>query len=247
MLKGTYKMSPNRLKSFAAVSALFGILFGFIHVTSAMADTQYVSDLLIISVREGPEPDAPVLGYLRSAARVDVQEETDELMRIQTEDGLRGWVRKRFIVKDKPKAVIIMELEEKIALLEDDIKTLQKGSNTQELTDMIKESKQQIADLTESLKNEKKRSSALQDKLTQVNATYQTLANKEGKNADTLKELASLKVENKVLQDKIAALPPTDATSSVLSGNMKWFLIGSGVLLLGFLIGRSIKGKRTRY
>ena len=55
-----------------------------------------------------------------------------------------------------------------------------------------------------------------------------------------------LKIENKALQDKIAALPPADATS-VLSGNMKWFLIGSGVLLFGFLIGRSIKGKRTRY
>ena len=86
----------------------------------------------------------------------------------------------------------------------------------------------------------------MQEKLTQVNATYETLVNEQGKNADTIKEFATLKVENKALKDKIAALPPTDATS-VLSGNMKWFLIGSGVLLLGFLIGRSIKGKRSRY
>lgn len=246
MLKKTSKMSPVRLKSAPAAFALLVILFGSVHVTPAMADTQYVSDLMIISVREGREPDAPVLGHLRSAEQVDVLLETDDLMQIQTEDGLQGWVRKKFIVKDKPKAVIIMELEEKIASLEDDIKTLQKGSDTQALTDTINESKQQIADLTDSLKNEKKRSSALQEKLTQVNATYQTLANKEGKHADTVKELSSLKAENKALKDKIAALPPTDATS-VLSGNMKWFLIGSGVLLLGFLIGRSIKGKRTRY
>jgi SH3 domain protein len=246
MLKENSKMSPIRLNFFPVVFALLVILFEFIHATPAMADTQYVSDLMIISVREGREPDAPVLGYLRSAAQVDVLEETDDLMRIQTEDGLQGWVRKRFIVKDKPKAVIIMELEEKIASLEDDIKTLQKGSDTQALTDTIKESKQRIADLSDSLKNEKKRSSALQEELTQVNTTYQILADKQGKHADTVKELTSLKAENKALQDKIAALPPSNATS-VMSGNMKWFLIGSGVLLLGFLIGRSIKGKRTRY
>ena len=82
-------MSLNRLKDFSVIFVFFVILFGLLHVTSATADTQYVSDLLIISVREGQEPDAPVLGYLRSAARVDVQEETDEFMRIQTEDGLR--------------------------------------------------------------------------------------------------------------------------------------------------------------
>ncbi len=59
------------------------------------------------------------------------------------------------------------------------------------------------------------------------------------------KLFVSEKVEKlKALKEKVAAQSPTN-TTSMLSGNMKWFLIGGGVLLLGFLIGRSIKGKRS--
>jgi len=49
--------------------------------------------------------------------------------------------------------------------------------------------------------------------------------------------------ENKTLKAKIATQPNNPAP--MLSGNMKWFLIGGGVLLFGFLIGRSIKTKRS--
>lgn len=238
-------MSTLRLKSIFAVFVFLGSLYGIVLVSAAVADTQYVSDLMIISMKEGQDPDTPVMGYLQSAASVEVLEETEELMRIRTEDGTQGWVRKKFIVKDKPKAVIIRELEEKIALLEDDIKTLQKGSDPQDLTNTIKEYKQQIVALTTSLENEKKTTLTLQKNLQEVNATYQALVNKQKNTADTIKELASIKDENQALKDKIAALPPIDSTP-MLSGNMKWFLIGGGVILLGFLMGRAIRGgKRT--
>lgn len=240
-------MRTLRLKSVFAFSVFLCSLYGIVFAPTVTADTQYVSDLLIISVKDGQDPDAPVLEYLRSAAPIEVLEETEELMRIQTEDGTQGWVRKKFIVKEKPKAVIIMELEEKIALLEYDIKTLQEGSDSQGLTNTIIENRQQIASLTASLENEKKTSLTLQEKLAQVNATYQALVNKHKNVADSIKELASLKEENKVLKDKIAAMPPPDSTP-VMSGNMKWFLIGCGVLLLGFAIGRSVrKGEKRVY
>ena len=239
-------MSTLRLIFVFAVSVFMCSLYGIILLPTAVADTQYVSDLMIISMKEGQDPDTPVVGYLRSAAAVEVLEETGELMRIQTEDGSQGWVRKKFIVKDKPKAVIIRELEEKIALLEDDIKTLLKGSDTQDLTNTIKEYKQQIVLLTTSLENEKKTTSTLQDNLQEVNAAHQALVNTHKNTADTIKELASLKDENQALKDKIAALPSMDSTP-MLPGNMKWFLIGGGVLLLGFLIGRAIRGSKRAH
>ena len=239
-------MSTLRLISVFAVFVFICSLSGIILLPAAVADTQYVSDLMIISMKEGQDPDTPVVGYLRSAAAVEVLEETGELMRIQIEDGSQGWVRKKFIVKDKPKAVLIKELEEKIALLEDDIKTLQKGSDTQDLTNTIKEYKQRIVLLTTSLENEKKTKLTLQDNLQEVNAAYQALVNTHKNTADTIKELASVKDENRTLKDKIAALPPMDATP-MLPGNMKWFLIGGGVLLLGFIMGRAIRGGRRTH
>jgi len=237
-------MCPLRLKSILATSLFFFTLYGLIPVTTVMAETQYVSDVLIISVKDGQDPDAPVIGFLRSATPLEVLEETEDLMRIQTEKGLQGWVRKKFIVADKPKAVIIKELEEKISLLESDIKTLQEGSDSRELVTEMSGYKQAILELTNSLKKESKTRLDLQKELKQINAKYQQLSNKSKAHTRISKELASLKNENKTLKDKIAVQPPT-STTSMLSGNMKWFLIGSGVLLLGFLIGRSIKGKRS--
>jgi len=235
-------MNTLRVKVFFAVSVFF--FYGFILIPTVMADIQYVSDLLIISVKDGQGVDAPVIGYLRSAAPVDVLEETEELMRIRSEDGTQGWVRKKFIVAEKPKAVIIGELEEKIVILEESIKTLQQGSDTEGLQGMIDGYKQKIATLTASIANEKRTRLALQKDLKKINAKYQQLLNNGKKTADISKELASLKTENKTLKDKIAAKPPADAIP-VLAGNMKWFLIGGGVLLLGFIIGRAISGKKS--
>jgi len=237
-------MCTLRLKSIFAPSIFFLTLFVLFLVSSVIAETQYVSDVLVISVKEGQDPDAPPIGYLRSATPLEVLEETEELMRIQTEKGLQGWVRKKFIVAEKPKAMIIKELEEKIAQLEGDIQTNPDGSDFQELSANVSGYKQEILELSGSLKKESKTRLALQKELKQVKAKYQQLSNISKDKAGISKELASLKNENKALKDKMAAQPPTH-TPPMLSGNMKWFLIGSGVLLFGFLVGRSIKGKRS--
>ncbi len=237
-------MCTLRLKSIFATSIFFFILFGFVAVTTVMAETQYVSDVLIISVKDGQDPDAPAIGYLRSATPLEVLEETEELMRIQTEKGLQGWVRKKFIVAEKPKAVIIKELEEKIVQLESDIKTIQEGSDSQKLATKVSGYKKENAELTSVLKKESKTRRALQKELKQINTKYQKLVKISKDNASISKELTSLKNENKALNEKFVSQPAIDSPP-MLSGNMKWFLIGGGVLLLGFLIGRSIKGKRS--
>ena len=237
-------MSTLRLNSCIALYVLFFCLCGFVPMHTAMADVQYVSDLLIISVKENQDPDSSVVGYLRSAAAVEILDETEELMQVRAEDGIQGWVRKKFIVVDKPKAIIIRELEEKIALLEDDIKTLRQGSDAQDLHAVIDGYKQELVTLTASLENEKQMRSALQKDLKQVDQNYQQILDKNKQNEGIGKELASVRNENKALKEKIAALAPVTETPA-LSGNMKWFLIGGGVLLFGFIIGRSIRGKRT--
>jgi SH3 domain protein len=237
-------MRSLRLKSFFSLSVLLVGLYGFILIPTAMADIQYVSDLLIISVKDGQNPDADTIGYLRSATALEVLEETEELMHIQTEDGLKGWVRKKFIVSDKPKAIIIGELEQKIALLEDELETPQEGSDTEGFKKVIQDYKQEIVSLSAALEKEKKASQALRNDLKKTKTRNQQLLKKANDKSDDNKKLTVLMEENKTLKAKIAA-QPTDGTAPMLSGNMKWFLIGGGVLLFGFLIGRSIQAKRS--
>ena len=238
-------MTSFRLKHITTVAVFFfSLLGGFISIPAAMAEIQYVSDLLIISLKESQDPDAPVIGYLRSAAALEILDETEEMMLVRTEDGKQGWVRKKFIVKDKPKALIIGELEEKIAGLESDINTLQQGSPEEGFQKVTDGYKQEIASLKTALEDESKNRLALENELKQINDAHQQLLNKSRSNQGIDKELASLKNENKVLKDKMAVQSPAGAPP-VLSRNMKWFLIGGGVLLLGFIIGRSIRKQRT--
>jgi SH3 domain protein len=245
--KGISAMRTLRLQSVLTVFVLSCCLYGFVLTPSAIADIQYVSDLLIISIRESQNPEAPVIGYLRSATPIEVVEETQDLMRIQTEDGTQGWVKKKFIVKDKPKAVIITELEEQIALLEENVKTLQQGSDSQALINTINEYKKQVLALTTSLETEKETTLTLQKNLQQLNATHQALEKKHKNTDETIKEVAAIKTENQLLKDQIAAMPPTES-NPMLPENMKWFLIGGGVLLFGFLMGRVIRrGEKRSY
>lgn len=219
------------------------ILLGSITET-VMADTRYVSDVLIISVREGQSPDDAIIGYIRSATPLSVLEETEELLHIQTPDGLQGWVKKRFVVKEKPKDIIIQELKDQIAFLGKENSALQEDSGGIDLKNMMQSHQKEITALKTTLKKEKNRLSALQGDNKDLKAKNQTLVEKNKGNDARLKELNSLIEENKTLKAQIASLP-SDGPPPALSNNMKWFLIGGGVLLFGFIMGRAVKRKRT--
>ncbi len=242
-----------------AIALLIFNLFviGLCH--EAYAEIQYVSDMLIISVREGQNPEDPAVGYLPSATPVDVLEETDGLMRIRTDSGLEGWVRKKFIVAEKPKAVIITELKLQISELEKNLQEIQAGSDDeglkkmmqgyqkeiQEIQTKIQGYQEEIQTLKTALNNAKETSTTHQSSLKSINDKYQQLLKKQNKKTVDTQEITTLKTENKALKERLAN-QPSDQPVPMLSANMMWFLIGSGVLILGFVIGRVIR-RKPRY
>ncbi|MDH3957069.1 MAG: TIGR04211 family SH3 domain-containing protein, partial [Desulfobacteraceae bacterium] len=94
------------------------------------AETRYVSDRLIISVRDGQTRDAAVLGYIETAAPLDILEEKEDLLKIRTKDGIEGWVRAQYIVSEKPKALIIENLKNEIAALKKESKMFKNDQNS---------------------------------------------------------------------------------------------------------------------
>ncbi len=250
--------SVQKHKIFAiAIMLLIVYIIGL--CPQAFAEIQYVSDMLIISVREGQNPEDAAVGYLPSATPVEVLEETQELMRIRTEGGLEGWVRKKFIVDDKPKAVIIRELKQEISELEANLQQVQAGSDDEGLKKMMqayqKEIQQiqnqtqgyqkEIQSLNTALTNEKKASAAHQNSFKEINAKYQRLVKNQKNDSVDAKKLTALKTENENLKKQLAE-KTTGQSMPMLSANMKWFLIGSGVLILGFIIGRIVR-RKPRY
>ena len=102
--------------------------------------------------------------------------------------------------------------------------------------------------MTESERNERK---AIKEQHKKLLENFNRLSkqnnslSKQGDKSDALKmEIKTLKQANHALNNEIDQLKNAEQPS-FLSDSIKWFLIGGGVLLLGIIIGKSVRGKKS--
>lgn len=86
---------------------------------AARADTRYVSDELIITLRSGRSAEFRILDYLKTGTPLEVLEEEGAHLRVRTRGGKEGWVLKRYTTSEQPKAEVIRNLRKQI----EDMKT----------------------------------------------------------------------------------------------------------------------------
>lgn len=187
---------------------------------SLFAATRYVSDRLVVSVRVGQNNTSDVLGYIQSDMPVDVLEEKGRYLKIKTENGLEGWVNSKYITSEKPDILIVNDLQDEINILQRRIEIFEdKAVTSTPIPSANGSYEQKITELERTIKTHKQMSS-----------------NRKG-------ELEKLKTENANLKLKMGHLKNQ---SPVKFKNIHWFLVGAGVLLFGFVIGRSARRqKRT--
>ncbi len=193
------------------------------------AETRYVTDLLKLPLRTGPSTEYKILALVESGQRLDVVEPGENWSMVRLDNGKEGYVLNRYLVNQPTSAVRLEQLQSQHTIL-----------------------KQQ----TDALIEENKR-------FKEENETYKTTLNsneKELKKLDTdykdLKasaaEFLSLKKKYQEVSTKLAEqTKKANALDKELSGlemnqYIKWFLAGSGVLLVGFIIGFSAKRGRRR-
>ncbi len=86
------------------------ILFLFmLGVSSVYAQTMYVSDALRVGVRSEPSGSVAPHHVIVTGDTVEVLESRGGYYRIRTGDGKEGWVRKRYLMKDKPARIVLEE------------------------------------------------------------------------------------------------------------------------------------------
>lgn len=224
----------------------------------AMADTRYVSDKLIISMREGRSPGSPAVTFLVAGTPVEVLEEVEEHLLVKIANGQQGWVRSKFILEQRPKTMIIKELEAKIEELEGRIGSMdaQAGTPSEDNADIRNIYELKLKNLEAALENEKQVSDEARIELEEIKKSNQTLqadldklseqnANppKPADGSDALKkEVKRLKQANQALNRELDQKQSLE-NASLLTSAIKWFLTGGGVLLLGLILGRSVPRK----
>jgi SH3 domain protein len=218
-------------------------------IDSVFADTRYVSDRLIISVRDGQDPNAAVLGYIQTAAPVEVLEEKEDFLKIRTSDGIEGWVRAQYIVSDTPKALIIENLRNEITMLNEELAALKNNQNSASNT--LLETRQLHQKSIEELKKEVNISQELAAKaksdFIQLDKKYADLLKQSKNTKELISEVERLKNSNTELNAEVENLRK-DRINPLKSDRIQSFIAGAGVLFIGFIIGASAKKKKkTRF
>lgn len=240
---------------------LFLLLGFFLIIIAALpsrADTRYVSDQLIISVREGRLPEDPALTYIVSGMPVEVLEEAENHLFVRLADGKEGWVKTKYILTQRPKSMIIEDLKVKIQELETQIDTQGSpaGMTSEDSSDIrtvyelkiknlevvLEKEKQSSVATRAELKQMKNQHMKLQDDFTNLSKQKDSLSKQMDGSASLNLEIKRLQQANLVLNQEIDQIK-TNGQPSMLSGGVKWFLIGGGVLLLGIILGRSVRRK----
>ena len=193
------------------------------------AETNYVSDSMKITMRTEPGTDRKIIAMLNIGQKVEVLKPGNDWTLVELPDGKQGYVLSRFLTNETPCDIKLSILEKKHEAIKTDATSLAEENN-----ELESKNKALTAELAATLK-------ALQD----LKSDYENLK----KDSTHFLELeAKYKKTTSKLEEQTqrAEKVEGDLNKLIWNQNIKWFLSGAGVLLIGFLIGLSTKRQRRR-
>ncbi len=204
---------------------------------AASAETRYVSDHLIVTVRSGKGNEYKILETVPTGTPVNVIEEDNNYVKVITPKGTEGYIRRHYVSKELPKSTQIKQLKKEIAALQQQLAAQQQDVevNKNEATTY----KQQISELSAQLQQ-------AEQKKTEAEHKYKTLLSKSENVLNLSNENSQLIEENNALNSELLVL--REENQNFHRSNMiQWFLAGGGVFLGGWIIGKISRKKQRRY
>lgn len=206
------------------LSLMFCLFPNFVY-----AETMYVSDILKLTLRTGPSTENKILAVLESGQMLDIVKFGDEWSQAQLPNGKEGWVLSRYLTPNETHNIKFERLEAKHKNL-----MIQAAALLEENNKLKSESKKRSIEFESNQKQMAKAQSDYETLKTEV-AEFLTL---KSKYENAVSELAKQTAKAEEFEEQLTRLE--------LSYYIKWFLAGSGVLIVGFLIGFSTKRQRRR-
>lgn len=197
--------------------------FLWLSAGSVLAEMAYVTDELQFMVRTGKSTSNKIVAIARSGDRVQKMETDGDWTYVKLADGKEGWMLGRFLVPDPPGKVRMITFEREHERLKQRFSSLEK----------------EAAELREENKNFKK---TLTEKKTNLEITES--AHRQLK--EDAAEFLALKEEAAKMRKELEAqdLLVKDMDARLLERNIKMFALGAGVLLVGMLLGGSMRKKK---
>jgi SH3 domain protein len=194
-----------------------------LYAGNAFSETVYVSGIMKITLRTGPGNDNKIVEMLQSGDGLKVLQSGKDWSLVETGSGNTGWVLTRLTTSDKPDVLLVAALQkENIALREEVTK----------IRDLNKILKKKNSELSAELNGTK-------TSYDETSRQYEDLKSKSGTMFQLEKDH---KLMTQELQEKTSQVSSLD--SQVKSKNIKLFLYGAGVLVVGLIFGLSLRREK---
>jgi len=222
------------------------ILFPFaLLVEIACAETEYVSDQLTITLREGQGNEYKIIKMLKTGTPLEILEESEQYLKVRTENGSEGWVLKRYVSKETPKLNIIADMEKEIDRLNTRIE--QYKENEKSLQDELKKTRSDHAGKIKELQNTVSAISTNAGQTSRdlegITKKYNDLLKNSKDVVHLVQERDNIKASNEELQTKTERLVQENDELK-RSQMIWWFAAGGGVFFVGWIVGKISRQKK---
>lgn len=223
------------MKSFCHLLLIVLILLAT--AASADAETRYVSDLLVVTVRNQKGDSYDVLETLTTASPVEILEEDKTYVKVKTAKNNVGYILKQYITKELPKALQIKQLNSQVTELQQQLDHLRESS--QEKLETASQTQSQIGSLTKQLEQNRQ-------EFEKVNNKYQQLLKNSENVVNLTTENEQLIEQNNLINSELLVL--REENQNFHRSNMiQWFIAGAAVFFGGWLIGKISRKKQRGY
>ena len=196
---------------------------------NVFAENMYVTDSLKLTLRSGPSTEYKILAVIDSGQRVELIQRGEEWSVVKLPDGKEGHVLSRYLTGDPPSSILLKRLRIKHSNL------MQQGSTLLEENNRFKSENKQLQTAL----------STAEEALKKLKNDYEMLR-KTSAGALDLKAKYEIASQQLAKQSQRVEQLEEQLSKIELNQYIKWFLAGSGVLLVGFFTGFSTRRQRRR-
>lgn len=212
---------------------LFVALLLSSQLSLAAATTQYVSDTLVITLREGKGTQYRIIRTLKTGTPVEILEEDKDYVKVRIGSGEVGYVLKQYLTEEPPKSELISALQKEVEELKAQLGSGDSGRAG--IRAQLAQSQEQQGQLSSQLEVT---AAALQT----VQAQYAELKQNSENVVALSTERDRLAAENGQLATELEGL--RGAQGLFRTEMVEWFLAGGGVFFGGWLTGKISRKKR---
>jgi len=233
---------------FSAIIFTLALLASLLIIQTAAADTRYVGDQLIITLRQGKSTQHKILKTLKTGTPLEILEEGESYFKVRTSDGVEGYVLRQYISSNPPMSQRVEELEMLNNSLQNKIKALEEAKNNlaRQLKTTEEGYKQEFSSISSSSAELEQQLELALNNERVLSEKYETLLAQAENVVEIAAERDRLQQQNKKLAADMAAL--TKKTDKLADSRMiKWFLAGGGVFFFGWIAGKISRKKRSRF